>query len=167
MSTPLQTLAAQADQLWKEITRADEILLSLDRPSGRPSARTEARDKDLGKIRQFFEEARDRFHLMEEYMMLIKPEDKSDALIQIAAAHQILKENATPPEVNGEPSSRQRLALRMLAEATVFLEREGGTSISTTFGGLFGWKAGISWEEVLAQSRALLDRYHGQIEKAA
>lgn len=167
MSTPLQTLAAEADLLWKDITRAQEILAGLDRPSGRPSARTEARDRDLAKVRDFEEESCDRVHLMEEYMMLLKPEDRTDALIQMAAAHQILRDNASPTDGERDLSPRQRLALRMLGEATAFLGQESGPSIPENLSGRFGWNSGITWEQVLVESRVLLDRYHGQVEKAA
>lgn len=165
MTTPLQRLAAEADQLWKEITRADEIIVKLDKPGGR-AARADTRESDMCQIRLFFDEATARVHLIEDYMMLLKPEDKKDALIQIAAVHEISKEYATPSDEPHEPSSKHRLASRMLAEATAFLERDSGTSISS-LGEAFGWRSPITWDDILSRSRALLDRYHGQIEKTA
>lgn len=167
MNTPLQKLASEADQLWKDITRAQEILAGLDRPSGRPSARTEARDKDLAKIRDFEEEAGHRVHVMEEYIMLLRPEDKTDALIQMAAAHQILRDNAAPADGENDLSPRQRLALRMLGEATAFLGQESGASIPENLSRRFGWMSDTTWEQVHSESCVLLDRYYGQIDKAA
>jgi hypothetical protein len=166
MTTTLQKLAAEADQLWKDITRADEILTKFEKAAGRPSSRVEARDLDLAEIKHFFDEASARVHRIEDFMMLLKPEDKTDALMQVAAVVEMAKDYAIPSDGPYEPSPRHFLASRALAEGAAFLERDAGISISS-LGQAFGWMAPVTWEKTLADTRTLLERYHGQVEKAA
>lgn len=161
MATPLQTLAAEAARLWADISRAQEMIAKLRRPG----ARSDALDEDLAQIRWFVEEATARARAIESYMMLMKPEDITDAMILVSSATELAKDYASSSDEPHEPTARHRLAARMLEEACALLERESGTTADALGIVEFGGKS-ATWERTLIDARAILER-HGQTDKAA
>lgn len=153
MTTRIQALAAETGRLWVDITRADEIIIA-NKPGARVSDQIKS---DIASIERFMTEASGRAHLIEDYMMLLKPEDIKDALILVNMAGSIAKDYSTSSDEAHSPEARHQMVSRVLAEATLLLENECGTTLKAL--GMEAFRGSDLWEDSLRKWHELLDRY--------
>jgi outer membrane murein-binding lipoprotein Lpp len=150
MSTPIQKVASQIGQLWKDIDEAHEV---------------QANNKDVAEsatLNSFITDASLRAHRLEDSLALIRPNDMKDVLILLVSLTDTIGQVSESSQLNPEQLS---LAARTLTAVIAFLEVELGTSApSLGVGSLM--TARSTWDQTIQEVRAIFTQYQ-RMPKAA